>query len=189
MIIYIAPQDKRMYQRTLEFAKKNEIRMVVMGEDGFLKLDDANAGRKIHYLNGDYLFGDRETIWIVGHGNEREIGDEKGGVTINAEDLAGILKSIFLIHGNKYRGSIVIDTCRSGVKGGDRKTFADNVYGGLKGDFPHVTVGGWIGDAVGPISGGRTELLGQEFSKDDGFAWANRIRPEVGDHDVLAKLA
>lgn len=188
MIIYIAPKDAKLYQRTLTYAQENKIRMIVVDDNGLF--EEVNKAKALHYDHSQtYMFGDAETMWIVGHGNQEVIGDKSGGVTIRADDLVRFLKSTVITQPNKYRGSIVIDTCKSGVRNDERTTFADRVYEGLVGDFAKVTVGGWIGSAHGRISGGATTLLGEEFSGDEGFAWAKRIRPDVGDHDVLARLA
>ncbi|MGH9756018.1 MAG: hypothetical protein ACREA2_24825 [Blastocatellia bacterium] len=188
MIIYVAPKDADMYKRTLKYAQENKIRMIVVNESGLF--EEVNKAKSYHYDSSQtYMFGEAETMWIVGHGNTEEIGDKKGGVTITADSLVSFLKSTVIAQGNKYRGSIVIDTCKSGVRNDQKTTFADRVFNGLTSDFPKATVGGWIGSVHGRISGGRIELMGQEFSGDEGFAWANRKRPEVGDHDVLAKLA
>jgi len=188
MIIYVAPKDANMRQRTLEYAQKNKIRMIEVDKN--LTFQEVNKGKKLRYaIDGAYAFGEAETIWIVGHGNTEEIGDQSKGVTLTSDSLVSFLKSIVIADGKKYHGSIVIDTCKSGVRNDQKTTFADRVYDGLKIDFPNVTAGGWIGSVHGPISGGETALLGEGFSGNEGFAWAKRTCPADGDHGVLARLA
>jgi hypothetical protein len=186
MIIYIAPQDKEMRKKTLEFAKTNEVRMIEV--DDTLVIEEVNKGKNLRYLNESYMFTDAETIWIVGHGNAVEIGDKSKGVTMKADDLVSLLLSTVIADGKKYHGSIVIDTCKSGVNDGGGKTFADRVYEKLK-DLPKATVGGWVGSVSGPISGGVVKLDGMAFRGEAGFAWAGGKQPDNIDHQVLGKLA
>jgi len=188
MIIYVAPGDKEMYERTLKYAKEKGVRMIVVSKDRLFK--EVHSAQKHRYDSvGGYNFGKSETIWIVGHGNEDEIGDKtSAGVGLDAEYLVSFLKST-LITDKAYQGSIVIDTCKSGVMDDRRKTFADKVFDGMKSDFQNVTVGGWIGNAKGAISQGRTELTEEVFKGEEGFAWAHRTPPSTQSHDVLARLA
>jgi hypothetical protein len=189
MIIYIAPKDTEMREKTLGFAKSSQVRMVDVEEGNVLGLEDANKGKAIHYAENSYRFGDAETIWIVGHGNEDEIGDKSKGVTMTAKDLVSLLVASVIANANKYHGSIVIDTCKSGSLDGKGTTFADRVYEQLKIQLPKATVGGWKGNVSGPISGGKVVLNGQALQGEAGFVWGGGVQPNNGDHTVLANLA
>jgi hypothetical protein len=184
MIVYVAPQDTKLQGRTENFAKANSVRMVV-ADDNKLIGEDIIKAKKVRYFSNSYIFGEAETVWVVGHGNERVIGDKQGGVTLNASDIASIVKT--LITNRSYRGSIMIDTCKSGVKSED-KSFADAVYENLKNDFENIHVGGWKGSVHGPIGGGQVELNGLTF-KERGFAWAGGKAPRIEAHEILANLA
>jgi hypothetical protein len=186
MIIYVAPDDNKLYKRTLTYAQGKSISMWTIDQSKLLS-EEVNKAKSFRYLNGGYNFGDAETVWVVGHGNERVIGDKSNsGVTLNAEDLAAIIKAVAI--NRKYKGAIVIDTCKSGVKN-DSLSFADAAYKSLKNDFTNIHVGGWKGSVSGPIGGGQVELSPNWFVKEAGFAWGGGKVPGTEAHEILAKLA
>lgn len=183
MIIYIAPDDTKMYERTLAYAQQKKIKMLVVNKDLLI------AAQPVGGTHPDFN-SDSETVWIVGHGNEKEIGDKTNkGVTFTPTTMASFVISTLIVDGKKYKGSIVLDTCESGVFDEQRKTFADQVYDQISKQLPGATVGGWIGGASGPISGGKVTLTDEVFKQEEGFAWAYRKPPENQNHDVLAALA
>jgi hypothetical protein len=108
---------------------------------------------------------------------------------MKAEELVTLLLGCVIVDAKKYRGSIVIDTCKSGVAGGSGKTFADRVYEQLKKQLPNATVGGWVGDKFGPISRGVVEFDGKALERELGFVWAGGKQPSNVSHDVLGNLA
>jgi len=163
--------------------------MIEVDASLLISTEEANKGQNIRYVEGAYKFGDAETIWIVGHGNALEIGDKSGGVGMNADQLVSLLVSAVIADAKKYRGSIVIDTCKSGVNDGDGKTFADRVYEKLEKQLQNATVGGWKGNVSGPISGGVVKCDGKALMGEAGFVWAKGKQPDNVDHQVLGNLA
>jgi hypothetical protein len=190
MIIYIAPNDVKLKDITLRVAKHHQIRVVAVNEALLLEEKELNEGPDFHYYKGAYTFGDAETIWVVGHGNVKEIGDKDKGVTMPPEEVVSFLISTVINENpGKYTGSIVIDTCYSATPNSEHQSFVDRVYEILKkSELKNATVGGWPGVISGPISGGVTKLDGVALRDgQDGFCWGGGKAPDR-TRDQIIKL-